>query len=189
MNLKKIKKSKFILTSLLVLVLALSSCSKEDKGAKDDTTSLELAPIFEGKDIFGNEVPMDYYAKNELTMVNLFATTCNPCMNEMPEVMALAEELKDEGFGVLAISSDFGADGNLDPEAEEIMKELFVESKENFKVMYPDFDLTLDVLAKANNTIPYTFFVDKEGKIVGDTYLGAKSGDEWKEIIKSNMGK
>ncbi len=213
MNFKKFGKLAVVLVVTLVFSLTLSSCSKEVQKQDDTTTSTsveassenvetssetaskegeassDIAPVFEGNDIFGNEVPKDYYAKNELTMVNLFATSCNPCMNEMPEIIEMAEELKDKGFGVLAISSDFGTDGSLDPEAEEILKELFVESKENLKVMYPDVDLTLDVLAKANNTIPYTFFVNKEGQIVGESYLGAKSVDEWKEIINANMGK
>ena len=33
--------------------------------------------------------------------------------------------------------------------------------------------------------VPTTIFVDKNGKIIGQTYLGAKSFTEWENIIKS----
>ena len=35
--------------------------------------------------------------------------------------------------------------------------------------------------------MPETFFVDKNGKIVGNTYSGAKSAEEWKKVIKKEL--
>lgn len=32
------------------------------------------------------------------------------------------------------------------------------------------------------SAFPETFFVDKDGNIVGDTYTGSHTLDEWKEI-------
>ena len=34
--------------------------------------------------------------------------------------------------------------------------------------------------------MPETFFVDKNGKIVGDTYSGARDAATWKKIIEKN---
>ena len=32
-----------------------------------------------------------------------------------------------------------------------------------------------------------TFFVDKEGNIVGETYTGSHSLEEWKEIVEKEL--
>ena len=34
---------------------------------------------------------------------------------------------------------------------------------------------------------PETFFVDKNGNIVGETYSGSHSLDEWKEIVEKEL--
>ena len=35
--------------------------------------------------------------------------------------------------------------------------------------------------------LPETFFVDKNGNIVGDTYSGAKNTEEWKKVIEKEL--
>ena len=35
----------------------------------------------------------------------------------------------------------------------------------------------------------FTFFVDSNGNIVGDTYSGAKSAKEWKQVIEKELKK
>ena len=35
--------------------------------------------------------------------------------------------------------------------------------------------------------MPETFFVDKNGNIVGETYSGAKSKEEWKQVIEKEL--
>lgn len=37
--------------------------------------------------------------------------------------------------------------------------------------------------------MPETFFVDSNGNIVGDTYSGAKSAKEWKQVIEKELEK
>ena len=36
-------------------------------------------------------------------------------------------------------------------------------------------------------SFPTTFFVDKDGNIVGDTYTGSHTLDEWKEIVEKEL--
>lgn len=40
---------------------------------------------------------------------------------------------------------------------------------------------------KGVNAFPETFFVDKDGKIVGDTILGSNSRERWQEIINETL--
>ena len=37
------------------------------------------------------------------------------------------------------------------------------------------------------SAFPETFFVDKNGNIVGETYSGSHSLDEWKEIVEKEL--
>ena len=37
------------------------------------------------------------------------------------------------------------------------------------------------------SAFPETFFVDKEGNIVGETYSGSHTLDEWKEIVEKEL--
>jgi peroxiredoxin len=44
--------------------------------------------------------------KGHVVLVNIWATWCPPCVDEMPSMEALYQELKDENFEILAISID-----------------------------------------------------------------------------------
>ena len=48
--------------------------------------------VFEGYDMDGNAVSSEIFAESKLTMVNVWATYCNPCMREMPGLGELANE-------------------------------------------------------------------------------------------------
>lgn len=38
-------------------------------------------------------------------------------------------------------------------------------------------------------TLPTTFLVDENGKIVGESYAGSKSLEEWKQVIEQELAK
>ncbi|MBW1903150.1 MAG: TlpA family protein disulfide reductase, partial [Deltaproteobacteria bacterium] len=46
----------------------------------------------------------DYRGK--VVILNIWATWCAPCVAEMPSMEKLYQELKDEGFEILAVSVD-----------------------------------------------------------------------------------
>jgi peroxiredoxin len=50
----------------------------------------------------------DYRGK--VVLINLWATWCGPCRQEMPSLQRLHEAMKDSGLVVVAISEDEGAD-------------------------------------------------------------------------------
>ena len=52
-------------------------------------------PDFKVKDLEGNEVTNDFFAKADLTVVNFWGTFCGPCIGEMPELEKWSEELPD----------------------------------------------------------------------------------------------
>ncbi len=61
---------------------------------------------FEARDLEGNTVTETVFAESELTMVNVWATYCNPCLSEMPELGELAGEYRSDEFQIIGIVSD-----------------------------------------------------------------------------------
>ena len=53
-------------------------------------------------------------------------------------------------------------------------------------MLVPD-EVLLNGRLKGINAYPETFFVDSKGNIVGSTYCGAKSFDEWNGIIGQEL--
>lgn len=129
---------------------------------------------------YTDEVFQDY----DLTLVNVFATWCSPCVKEMPELEKLYQELKENGVGVVGVVVDtLNDDGSTNEDSVETAKQLQEKTGVTYPVLIPDSGM-MNGRLNGINAYPETFFVDKNGKIVGDTYTGSHDLDEWKEIVE-----
>jgi peroxiredoxin len=63
------------------------------------------APLFDTPDIQGRPQRLADY-KGQVVLVNIWATWCEPCRNEMPQLDKLYQSRKASGFVVLGISDD-----------------------------------------------------------------------------------
>jgi peroxiredoxin len=95
--------------------------------------------------------------KGKVVLVNFWATWCPPCRKEMPDLQALYDKYRDQGFLVLSISD------------EEMAKVApFIAER---KISYP---ILLDPGRKVNDAfvvegIPKSFVYDREGKLVAQS--------------------
>ena len=95
--------------------------------------------------------------KGKVVLVNFWATWCPPCRKEMPDLQALYDKYKDQGFVVLSISD------------EEMAKvSPFIAER---KITYP---VLLDPGRKVNDAfvvegIPKSFVYDRDGKLVAQS--------------------
>ncbi len=151
---------------------------EEEKESKEEAK--ENIGTFNTTNINGEEVTQDIFKESDLTMVNVFSTMCNPCMQELPELVKINNEYKDKSFKIIGLLIDMDNEGKPDIDAGNEIKKIV---DENFNVLFLDENLMTKVLTKYD-AIPATFFVDKEGNIVGESYLGSKSKEEWEAIIK-----
>ena len=62
-------------------------------------------------------------------MVNVFATWCSPCINEIPDLEKLYQEMKDKGVGVVGVTRDTVGSG--ENRIEEAVKKGSGNSGEN----------------------------------------------------------
>ena len=142
---------------------------------------------FETKGVDGKDYTEKVFSDYDLTLVNIFTTWCSPCVNEIPELEKLYEEMKDKGVGVVGVVLDtVGDDGKQDDAAVKKAGVLQEKTKASYPFLIPDSTM-MNGRLNGISAFPETFFVDKEGNIVGETYSGSHSLDEWKEIVEKEL--
>jgi peroxiredoxin len=140
----------------------------------------EKAPDYRLVDLqSGDSVSIRERAKGKVSIVNIWATWCGPCKEEMPSMQRTYAELKDQGFQILAISID-EADGK------------------DVKAFTTELGLTFDILHDKSGRIqqlyqttgvPESFLLDRDGKIV-KRVIGAHdwSSPANKKLIERTLG-
>lgn len=151
----------------------------------DNTTETEEQEpyilTFEASTIDGEEVTSDIFADSKLTMLNVWATYCNPCLSEMPDLGEIASEYDKADFQILGIICDVTADSSAEDLAEA--RDLI----EQTKAAYPHLLLNQSLyynLVGASDSVPTTYFVNQDGEVLG-YMIGAQSKQTWINVIDS----
>lgn len=141
---------------------------------------------FSAIDISGKEYDQSIFKGKKLTMVNIWATFCRPCINEMPDLEALSKEYDSKDFQIIGMISDVDYDEEFYYDTALINKAL--EVIEMTGVTYinllPSFSL-IDIKLENVYSVPETIFVDENGNQVGESYIGSRSLEDWKAIVDS----
>lgn len=165
---------------------SLGNSAAEDVEEGTGTGSAGIGE-FSTQDITGEAYTQEIFKDYDLTMVNVFTTWCTPCINEIPDLQKLSEEMEDKGVNIVGIALDcVDGSGNTDKEAVEKAKMLAEYTGASYPFLIPD-ESFFNGRLMGINAVPETFFVDKEGNIVGETYSGSRSFDEWKEIVETEL--
>ena len=156
---------------------------QDTSNAGDSTT----VGKFETKGVDGKDYTEKVFSDYDLTLVNIFTTWCSPCVNEIPELEKLYEEMKDKGVGVVGVVLDtVGDDGKQDDATVKKAGVLQEKTKASYPFLIPDSTM-MNGRLNGISAFPETFFVDKDGNIVGETYSGSHSLDEWKKIVEKEL--
>lgn len=180
------------LTAAMALTMLLTACGGSDKsgavssspvsGSASVSQQAGILSSFSTTDLEGNAVDQSVLADYDLTMVNVWATFCNPCLREMPDLGELAQEYEENGVQFIGLVSDvLDSEGSIDPSQVDIAKELVAETNADYLHLLPSEDL-MGLLAQIYG-VPTTFFVDSQGRQVGSAYVRAMSKDEWINVI------
>ena len=115
--------------ALLLAVLMLTGCGQShatESNVTMDTTSETVASIatdasaetqetaseepyivtFDAPTLEGETITSDCFAASKLTMINVWATYCNPCLSEMPDLGKIAVSYDSADFQMIGIVSD-----------------------------------------------------------------------------------
>ena len=136
----------------------------DDDTDEDDETPEPVADFepadprfaFETKDIYGNTVSDDIFSQYDVTVVNVWGTFCYYCIVEMPELQEWYESMPSN-VNIIGIVCDIQDenDSYYISEAQSIVKDTGV-----------------------------TYFIDREGNIVGSTVYGADMDAYKREVEK-----
>lgn len=131
---------------------------------------------FATKDLDGNDVTSSVFQDYDITMVNIWATWCGFCVDEMPKLQELYEQLP-ENVNLLSICTDGDTDGDL---AKQILESKGV----TFPALIANNQMDEAFLSNYPS-LPTTIFVDKDGNIVGDVISGVPGRNE--EIVPAYL--
>ncbi len=116
-------------------------------------------------------------------LVNLWATWCAPCREEMPALNQLQKEMGSDAFEVVAVNVDTGGD--------EKPKRFLEETKVDALGYYRDSTLGLFNELKRRGLalgLPVTLLVDDEGCMIGHMNGPAEwASDDAKRLIEAAM--
>jgi peroxiredoxin len=125
------------------------------------------APNFQAVDISTGESVMLTDYRGEVVLLNIWATWCPPCREEMPSMERLFEELGPQGLHIVAVSVDAGD--------VDVVREFVEEFQLTFDILH---DPSGDIETTYQTTgLPETFIIDQHGVIV-KKYIGAVEWDE-----------
>lgn len=161
-----------------------------NKGGIDMETQQSMGKLLgvNTTDIKGQEYLGEMFKENELTLVNVWATWCPPCVAEIPELEEVYIEMQDKNIGVIGIVSDVVQNGEVDESILNTAKGIVEAAEVTFPMIYPDAVIEENML-KDLLAYPTTYFVDKNGDIVSEAYTGARDKEQWITIIENELEK
>lgn len=179
------------LLTLMLALLVLTGCGakvSEPTAVEEETTaevSADAFGVFSAETLEGETLTDAIFAEADLTVVNLWGTFCGPCINEMPTLGMLHEELEDVQFlGIVLDCND--QFGGVDPDQTALAMDIMAQTG----ATYPSLVLnqSLVQIGMANfQYIPTTLFVDSNGNIVGTEIVGAMDESGWRETIAERL--
>ena len=158
-----------------------------DMTTPPDDGSMQKFPAFEGKDLDGNTVKSsELFAKNAVTVVNFWFTTCNPCVGELGELDALNKELAEKGGALIGVNT-FTLDG--DETAISEAKDVLAKKGATYQNVYFDSNGEAGKFTTNIFAYPTTYVVDRNGNIVGDPIVGAVTEKKQAEALQAQIDK
>ena len=132
------------------------------------------APDFQLIDLQGNWQALPDY-RGKVVLLNFWATWCGPCRVEMPSMERVYQDLKDEGFAILAISSD--------PQGSIVTRPFVASQGLTFPILH-DSDYRVSG-SYGVRTLPMSFLIDRNGTLTQRVF-GARDWNsaEARELIR-----
>lgn len=122
-----------------------------------------LAPEFALSDLEGKAQRLADFRGN-VVLLNFWATWCPPCRAEMPSMETLYQAYKEQGFVILAVSSDVQGAAVVQPFMAQ------------YRLSFPSL---LDTTGRVNGlygvrSIPTSYLLDRQGRVVSRE-IGARN--------------
>jgi thiol-disulfide isomerase/thioredoxin len=118
--------------------------------------------------------------KGKVILVNLWAIYCQPCIAEMPELVALQDKYRGNNFEIIGLDSN-------DEETPDDIREFAKKMKLNYQLGYADARMMNDFLKVTKfGGIPQSYLIDREGRL-RNVFVGG--GTKNVNLIKESVEK
>jgi len=118
--------------------------------------------------------------RGRVLVVNFWATWCEPCREEFPNLVRLHNTYRSHGLSVVAISMD-------EPESASAIEQFLKSQGANFgsyRQHFKDFEaLVNSINPRWGGGIPATFLYGREGRLV-ESWQGATTFEEFERAVK-----
>jgi peroxiredoxin len=138
----------------LVGLLALAACSEDGRPA---TVAVgQTAPAFAAPTLAGDTVSLADL-RGQAVMLNIWATWCPPCREEMPGLEALQQQYGDQGLRVIGVSID-------SRNAAGAVRQFLESNGITFTILHDADERVTGTFRTLG--VPETFLIDREGRLV-----------------------
>jgi peroxiredoxin len=155
------RRAPVVALAVLFALIAGGGCHRGERPGAVGST----APEFSLSDLAGNAVRLANL-RGRIVFLNIWATWCEPCREEMPSMQSLYERLHGADFEMLAVNADQGDRPSV---------ERFVHDNGITFPVLPDPDLLI-ADRYAVTGYPETFIIDRNGRILAHE-LGPRDWD------------
>lgn len=145
---------------------------KEGKPLK----AAQAAPELSLPDIEGRMTKLSSF-KGKVVLLDFWATWCEPCLEELPDLVRLHESRKDSGFTMLGVA--------MDAEGVAVVRPFVRQNKIPYPIVVSGGDLPPGYPIPG---FPTAFLIDKNGVIVR-RYLGPKAYDELERDVAEALAR
>ncbi|MBQ5659908.1 MAG: TlpA family protein disulfide reductase [Lachnospiraceae bacterium] len=176
-----------ILMIAVMAMFAFAGCGTGEADPDEDEsaarTDFSALANFTASTLDGKKFTQDDLAKADLTIINVWSTTCEPCTEELPQLAAFGKSLPDN---VKLIT--YCLDG-LEDLSEDDMKFVssFLEKADFDGVTLMRGDGDLETFTKEIQYTPTTIFVDSSGNQACEAIIGAE--DDIKTVYTEHINK
>lgn len=136
------------------------------------------APNFTAKDPKGKDISLSDSMGKKATIIDFWASWCMPCRQENPKLVALYKEFHDKGLNIVGVSLDNDSKEWITAIAKD---QLIWPHVSNLKTWEQNPEIAKQYSV---NSIPATFLLDADGKIVAKNINGAELRKKVMELMK-----
>ena len=133
-----------------------------------------VAPDFTMNDPDGKPIKLSSL-HGKVVLVDFWASWCGPCRQENPNVVKLYGQFHPKGFEIIGVS--------LDRNKEEWLKAIKADNLSWIHVSDLQFWQNTAARLYAVNSIPQSFLLDKDGKIIGKGLRGEQLAKKLAELF------
>ena len=111
-------------------------------------------------------------------LLNVWATWCDPCREEMPSMQRLYDAYKDRGLKVVAVSID-------DAGNEHLIREFAAEHHLTFDILHDSHSAIMT--AYQVRGVPQSFLIAADGRIRATRFVADWSSSESRQLIEGTL--